>query len=107
MKKKAFCEACQSCSTYFKSNSKSGVAPTCPSVQRKVWRTSARLIKFDFSSSLPSSTPYLALMAITRPPYTGFPKKLVLAFDIGTTYSGVSYTILNRGFVPEIKSVGR
>jgi len=47
-------------------------------------------------------------MAITRSPYTGPPKKrLVLAFDIGTTYSGVSYVLLDQGLVPEIASVGR
>jgi len=47
-------------------------------------------------------------MAITRSPYTGSPRKrLVLAFDIGTTYSGVSYVLLDRGSVPEIASVGR
>jgi hypothetical protein len=46
-------------------------------------------------------------MAITRSPYTGSSRKLVLAFDIGTTYSGVSYTLLDWGLVPEIASVGR
>jgi hypothetical protein len=28
----------------------------------------------------------------TRPPYRGYRRKLVLAFDVGTTYSGISYT---------------
>ena len=47
-------------------------------------------------------------MAITRSPYMGSPRKrLVLAFDIGTTYSGVSYALLDSGSVPEIASVGR
>jgi hypothetical protein len=46
-------------------------------------------------------------MTITRQPYTEDRRKLVLAFDIGTTYSGVSYALLDPGLVPEIKSVGR
>jgi len=44
-------------------------------------------------------------MATTRSPYKGTSRKLVLAFDIGTTYSGVSYAILEPDRVPEIKSV--
>ena len=35
------------------------------------------------------------------------PTKLVIAFDIGTTYSGASYCILERGQVPEILGVNR
>ena len=38
--------------------------------------------------------------------YTG-PPKLVVAFDIGTAYSGVSYCILEPGQVPEILGVMR
>ena len=37
-------------------------------------------------------------------PYAG-PTKLVVAFDIGTTYSGVSYCILKPGQVPEILGI--
>ncbi|KAF9442562.1 hypothetical protein P691DRAFT_810428 [Macrolepiota fuliginosa MF-IS2] len=43
----------------------------------------------------------------TRPPYSGTERKLVFAFDVGTTYSGISYTILDPGRVPEIKPVTR
>ena len=39
-------------------------------------------------------------------PYIG-PTKLVLGFDIGTTYSGISYCILERGQVPEVLGVTR
>ncbi|EDR07866.1 uncharacterized protein LACBIDRAFT_298123 [Laccaria bicolor S238N-H82] len=60
-----------------------------------------------------------------RSPYTGPRRKLVLAFDVGTTYSGVSYrnvpsslrqilinssyvpSILDPGLVPEIRGVTR
>ncbi|KAJ2917958.1 hypothetical protein MD484_g2425, partial [Candolleomyces efflorescens] len=46
-------------------------------------------------------------MSIKSAPYPGPRRKLVLAFDIGTTYSGISYSILDPGQVPEIKSVNR
>ncbi|KAF5314542.1 hypothetical protein D9611_007017 [Ephemerocybe angulata] len=32
-------------------------------------------------------------------------RKLVVAFDVGTTYSGISYVVLDPGRVPEIKTV--
>jgi molecular chaperone DnaK (HSP70) len=44
---------------------------------------------------------------ISRQPYHGTHRKLVLAFDVGTTYSGISYSILDPGEVPEIKGVTR
>ncbi|KAF8959248.1 hypothetical protein BDZ97DRAFT_1402193 [Flammula alnicola] len=43
----------------------------------------------------------------SRAIYRGSRRKLVLAFDIGTTYSGVSYSILDPGQIPEIKGVTR
>ena len=43
----------------------------------------------------------------TRSPYTGDAKKLVLGLDIGTTYSGISYAVLEPEEVPEIKGVNR
>ncbi|KII95456.1 hypothetical protein PLICRDRAFT_170106 [Plicaturopsis crispa FD-325 SS-3] len=42
-----------------------------------------------------------------RQPYHGLYRKLVLAFDVGTTYSGVSYAILDPGEVPKINGVNR
>ena len=42
---------------------------------------------------------------MTRTPYNGTVRKLVLAFDIGTTYSGVAYAFLDPGQVPQINSV--
>ncbi|PPQ94461.1 hypothetical protein CVT25_000853, partial [Psilocybe cyanescens] len=38
----------------------------------------------------------------TRQPYSGTQRKLVLAFDLGTTFSGISYSILDPGEVAEI-----
>ncbi|KAK0222674.1 hypothetical protein EDD85DRAFT_914386 [Armillaria nabsnona] len=42
-----------------------------------------------------------------RKPYNGTERKLVIAMDLGTTFSGVSYSILDPGRVPEIKGVTR
>ena len=44
---------------------------------------------------------------MARPVYTGYERSLVLAFDIGTTFSGISYVLLDRGQVPQINSVTR
>ena len=43
----------------------------------------------------------------TRKPYTGSIRSLVLALDVGTTFSGVSYAILEPGEVPKIHGVTR
>ncbi|KAF8651107.1 hypothetical protein AX16_004882 [Volvariella volvacea WC 439] len=40
-----------------------------------------------------------------RPAYKGDERKLVIALDIGTTYSGVSYCFLDPGIPPVIKTV--
>ncbi|KZT00544.1 uncharacterized protein LAESUDRAFT_688021 [Laetiporus sulphureus 93-53] len=46
-------------------------------------------------------------MPPSRVPYTGPRRRLVLAFDIGTTFSGVSYSILDPGQVPQILGIRR
>ncbi|KAJ3490198.1 hypothetical protein NLJ89_g11454 [Agrocybe chaxingu] len=49
-----------------------------------------------------------ASTAITaRAAYGQTRRKLVLAFDIGTTFSGISYSILDPGNIPEVKGVTR
>ncbi|KAG7451216.1 uncharacterized protein BT62DRAFT_1038636 [Guyanagaster necrorhizus] len=45
--------------------------------------------------------------ADTRKPYTGTSRSLVLAIDVGTTFSGVSYAILEPGEIPKIHGVTR
>ncbi|KAI4526241.1 hypothetical protein K525DRAFT_360096 [Schizophyllum commune Loenen D] len=40
-------------------------------------------------------------------PYAGEARKLFASFDIGTTFSGISYCIAHPGRVPEIKTVTR
>ena len=59
----------------------------------------------DSSEYLSSNPSFLAAMTITRSPYNGTTRKLLLAFDIGTTYSGVCYAFLDPRVIPEIKGV--
>ncbi|KAF6752156.1 hypothetical protein DFP72DRAFT_905074 [Ephemerocybe angulata] len=42
-----------------------------------------------------------------RKPFNGTTRRLLLAFDIGTTFSGISYSILDPGKIPEIRPVTR
>ncbi|KAF9262594.1 hypothetical protein L218DRAFT_980444 [Marasmius fiardii PR-910] len=42
-----------------------------------------------------------------RNPFSGPKRKLVLAFDVGTTFSGISYSILEPGVTPDIRTVTR
>jgi len=42
-----------------------------------------------------------------RKPYRELQRKLVLAFDVGTTFSGASFAMLDPGRVPEIQGVTR
>ena len=44
---------------------------------------------------------------MVRPAHAGDTRSLVLAFDIGTTFSGISYALLDPGQVPQINSVTR
>ena len=44
-------------------------------------------------------------LSMIRSPYNGTDRKLVLAFDIGTTYSGAAYASLDPREVPEVCSV--
>lgn len=46
-------------------------------------------------------------MKPTRKAYGGSVRSLVLALDIGTTFSGVSYAILEPGEIPNIHGVTR
>ena len=46
-------------------------------------------------------------MAEPRARYSGSSRKLVVAFDIGTTFSGAAYMFLDPGQFPQIRSVTR
>ncbi|KAF7293301.1 hypothetical protein HMN09_01209300 [Mycena chlorophos] len=43
----------------------------------------------------------------SRPAYTGDKRKLVLGIDVGTTFSGISYCLLEPGKVPQILPITR
>jgi hypothetical protein len=61
---------------------------------------------FDRSSvSIHSSR--IPTMPEGRKPFSGSKPSLVLAFDVGTTFSAISYSILEPGRVPEIHGVTR
>ncbi|KAK0209577.1 hypothetical protein IW262DRAFT_514195 [Armillaria fumosa] len=49
----------------------------------------------------------MATAPTQRKPCSGRRRKLVLSFDLGTTFSGISYSILDPGVVPEINGVTR
>ncbi len=53
----------------------------------------------------PMSPPRLS--ADTRKPYQGHTRSLVIAIDIGTTFSGVSYAFLEPAVIPKIHGVTR
>ena len=46
-------------------------------------------------------------MNLVRAPYSGPSRKLVVALDIRTTFSGAAYTLLEPGEVPETQFVTR
>ncbi|KAK0481096.1 hypothetical protein EDD18DRAFT_1312232 [Armillaria luteobubalina] len=49
----------------------------------------------------------MATAPTQRKPYSGRRRNLVLSFDLGTTFSGISYSLLDPGVVPEINGVTR
>ena len=53
------------------------------------------------------ASPVTLIMDIARTPYSGPSRKLVVALDIGTTFSGAAYSLLDPGEVPQIQSVTR
>lgn len=52
-------------------------------------------------------SPLMTITTDTRKPYSGNNRSLVLAFDVGTTFSGVSYAILEPNEIPKIHGVTR
>ena len=44
-------------------------------------------------------------MDMARTVYAGRTRKLVVALDIGTTFSGAAYAFLDPGEIPQIRSV--
>jgi len=58
----------------------------------------------DFKPYHLSLTP---IMETARARYSGLSRKLIVALDIGTTFSGAAYALLDPGEVPKIQSVTR
>lgn len=56
------------------------------------------------STSIPSP---MKQTGATRKPYTGQKKAIAIALDVGTTFSGASYAILDPGEIPKIYEVTR
>ena len=46
-------------------------------------------------------------METARAHYSGLSRKLVVALDIGTTFSGAAYAFSDPGEIPQIRSVTR
>lgn len=46
-------------------------------------------------------------MVLHTDPYKGTARKVVLAIDIGTTFSGAAYCVLDPGEVPKVISITR
>ena len=42
-----------------------------------------------------------------RKPYNGHKRALAIALDVGTTFSGISYAVLDPGQIPKIYEVNR
>ena len=59
----------------------------------------------SFSHSL--IFPSMKQAGTVRKPYTGQKKAIVIALDVGTTFSGVSYALLDPGEIPKIYEVTR
>ena len=58
-----------------------------------------------FLSHLEDTT--ILMESFKQQPYNGATTKLCLAFDIGTSFSSISYCILNPGQAPVIRNVNR
>ena len=59
------------------------------------------------SLSHPSIPSPMAQPGAVRKPYTGQKKAIAIALDVGTTFSGVSYALLDPGQIPKIYEVTR
>ena len=68
-----------------------------------VWRPDHRLTLSPIAACLSLAS----IMDTTRDCYSGSSRKLVVALDIGTTFSGAAYAFLDPGQVPQIRSVTR
>ena len=61
----------------------------------------------DTASGTGRSSNHLNSSIASTAPYSGPQRKLVVGIDVGTTFSGVSYCILDPGVVPLVQGVNR
>ena len=68
---------------------------------------SKEILKISGYRTITKPVPRLApipIMGAARAPYSGSSRKFILALDIGTTFSGAAYTLLDPGRpVPQIR----
>ena len=85
--------------------SSDGLSPL--SHKGKVWRRPKKYLKSPTIERLrtPSVAFPTSIMDTTRARYSGPSRKLVVALDIGTTFSGAAYAFLDPGEIPQIRSV--
>lgn len=79
----------------------------CPICQPLHPRVGRDLEQKESTSSLLTDHQHFFFSVMVRPTHYGKKRSLVFAFDIGTTYSGISYVLLDPGQTPEINSVTR
>lgn len=68
----------------------------------RYWESVAEPEEYTNNLRLAGNSQQRRLSPMTRAPYTGETRKLILAFDIGTTFSGAAYAFLDPGNVPKI-----
>lgn len=81
-----------------------------PSSGSRYVRVDMRRSVLYLSLSLPPPRTPLEMSTndpVMRLAYSGEESRLVIAIDVGTTFSGASYTILQPNQVPKIYSVSR
>ena len=85
-----------------------GTSLSAPDVLRLVERLNAEILhcaEYISDRTRQEPTRNSENSELTPRPYTGSYRKLVVGFDIGTTFSGVSYSILEPGVVPLVQGV--
>ena len=84
-----------------------------PSWKGKVWRVPKKHLTLPCWRAISNFVHYYFLTStmdvphVPRARYSGLSRKLVVALDIGTTFSGAAYALLDPGEVPQIRSVTR
>ena len=63
--------------------------------------------QWDSPNSAGESSNHISTGTFSTVPYSGPQRKLVVGIDVGTTFSGVSYCILDPGVVPLVQGVNR